>query len=82
MKLFKFYLIKLCTSMGGQSSQESGLSEIDRFRTLGVTIGKNVSLIAPISPVAFSSEPYLVSIGDNSTISFDVVFVTHDAATR
>lgn len=48
----------------------------------GVRIGKNVSFTSPISPVIFSSEPYLISIGDNSTISFDVVFITHDAATR
>lgn len=55
---------------------------IEHYRTLGTTIGHNVSLIEPISPVIFSSEPYLVSIGDNTTISFDVAFVTHDAATR
>lgn len=47
-----------------------------------VHLGKNVSFIEPISPVIFSSEPYLITIGDNTTISFDVVFVTHDAATR
>lgn len=55
---------------------------IDEYRKLGVRIGENVSIIAPISPVIFSSEPYLVSIGKNTTISFDVAFVTHDAATR
>ena len=55
---------------------------IDHYRSLGVKIGKDVCLVSPISPVIFSSEPYLVSIGDNTTISFDVAFVTHDAATR
>ena len=35
-----------------------------------------------ISPPHTSSEPYLISIGDNTTISFEVAFVTHDAATR
>ena len=30
----------------------------------------------------YGSEPYLISIGDDTTISFDVAFVTHDAATR
>lgn len=49
---------------------------------LGAKLGENVSIIEPVSPVIFSSEPYLVSIGDNTTISFDVVFVTHDASTR
>ena len=61
---------------------ESAWDILDYYRNLGVRIGKNVSIISPISPVIFSSEPYLVSIGDNTTISFDVAFVTHDAATR
>lgn len=30
----------------------------------------------------YGSEPYLITIGDKTTISFDVAFVTHDAATR
>lgn len=30
----------------------------------------------------FGSEPYLITIGDKTTVSFDVAFVTHDAATR
>lgn len=48
----------------------------------GAKIGKNVSFISPIHPNIFSSEPYLITIGDNTTISFDVVFCTHDGATR
>ena len=55
---------------------------IKNYIKQGVNIGENVSIISPISPVIFSSEPYLVSIGNNTTISFDVVFITHDAATR
>lgn len=42
-------------------------------------IGENVKLEGNTN---FGSEPYLISIGDNTTISFDVAFVTHDAATR
>lgn len=42
-------------------------------------LGKNVSLIGIPN---FGSEPYLITIGDNTTVSFDVAFVTHDAATR
>lgn len=45
----------------------------------GLRLGKNVSLI---SVPNFGSEPYLISIGDNTTISFDCAFITHDAATR
>jgi len=42
-------------------------------------LGKNVQLTDTPN---FGSEPYLITIGDNTTISFDVAFVTHDAATR
>jgi acetyltransferase-like isoleucine patch superfamily enzyme len=42
-------------------------------------IGKNVKMVGPIN---FGSEPYLITIGDDTTISFDCAFVTHDAATR
>lgn len=42
-------------------------------------LGKNVSIIGGTN---FGSEPYLITIGDNTTISFDCAFVTHDAATR
>ena len=42
-------------------------------------IGKNVKMVGPVN---FGSEPYLITIGDDTTISFDCAFVTHDAATR
>ena len=42
-------------------------------------LGKNVSIVGQAN---FGSEPYLITIGDNTTISFDCAFVTHDAATR
>lgn len=45
----------------------------------GVRLGNNVSIIAIPHT---SSEPYLISIGDNTTISFEVAFITHDASTR
>ena len=44
-----------------------------------VNVGKNCEFIGK---VCFGSEPYLITIGDNTTISFDTVFVTHDASTR
>ena len=50
------------------------------LRGQGVRIGKNVDLVSP-GP-NFGSEPYLITIGDNTTVSFDVAFVTHDAGTR
>lgn len=45
----------------------------------GAIIGKNVDFVTIPN---FGSEPYLIKIGDNTTISFEVTFVTHDAATR
>ena len=43
------------------------------------TIGKGCRFVGTQN---YGSEPYLISIGDNTTVSFDVAFVTHDAATR
>ena len=57
----------------------------DSYRRMGVKLGNNVHFInlpQYQSEINFGSEPYLVSIGDNTTVSFDVAFVTHDAATR
>ena len=43
----------------------------------GLHLGKHVNLI---SVPNFGSEPYLINIGDYTTISFDCAFVNHDAA--
>ena len=45
----------------------------------GAHVGKNVDIVGDIH---YSSEPYLISIGDNTTISFECALITHDAATR
>lgn len=50
-------------------------TDTKKFRDLGVKIGKNFSNIGSVD---FSSEPYLISIGDNVRISMNVHFVTHD----
>lgn len=44
------------------------------FRKYGMTIGKNCNICCNI----MTSEPYLIKMGDNVTISGNVVFVTHD----
>jgi len=64
------------------SREQKHINIVADYKAQGVRIGKNVSIISPISPVIFSSEPYLISIGDNTTVSFEVAFITHDAATR
>ena len=83
MDCMKNFVKKIVNVFRNSSDNKtSQLNTIAYFRSSGVKIGENVSIISPISPVIFSSEPYLVSIGDDTTISFDVTFVTHDAATR
>lgn len=47
-------------------------------RKIGVNIGENCRLIN--SP-DWGSEPWLISIGNRTEISFDCVFITHDGAT-
>ena len=42
----------------------------------GITIGKNVRFTG--RHISFGSEPYLIEIGDNVTITADVIFETHD----
>ena len=54
--------------------------QIQKYQKLGLKVGKNCSFVSP-GP-NFGSEPYLIEIGNNVTVSFDVAFVTHDAGTR
>ena len=47
---------------------------IDNYRKKGAVIGENVRAFSPIT----AAEPYLLTVGDNVTISHGVVFLTHD----
>lgn len=47
---------------------------IENYRKRGAVIGENVRAFSPIT----AAEPYLLTIGDNVTISHGVVFLTHD----
>lgn len=49
---------------------------INYLRSSGMKIGDNCRIFSDIS----TSESYLVEIGDNTTISGDVTFITHDAS--
>lgn len=49
---------------------------VEKMRKQGMAIGNNTHIFSNIA----ASEPYLVSIGDNVTISTDVIFLTHDAS--
>lgn len=54
--------------------------DLQNLKKKGLKVGKNCDFVSP-GP-NFGSEPYLIEIGDNTTVSFDVAFVTHDAGTR
>ena len=51
----------------------------DAMIKAGAKLGKNVNIVGDIH---YSSEPYLITVGDNTTISFECALITHDAATR
>ena len=50
------------------------------YRYLGASIGNNCSFVG--KNISLSSEPYLITIGNNVRVSFDVAFVTHDGGTH
>ena len=52
---------------------------IDSFKKSGAKVGDNVCVVGDIH---YSSEPYLITVGKNTTISFDCALITHDASTR
>lgn len=60
-----------------ESRKDPSLSSY--YRRLGANIGKDCSFIG--TNISFSSEPYLISLGDRVRVSFDVAFVTHDGGT-
>ena len=54
--------------------------QLQTYKKKGMKVGKGCDFVSP-GP-NFGSEPYLIEIGNNTTVSFDVAFVTHDAGTR
>lgn len=49
---------------------------VNKFRLEGMEIGHGTHIFSNIA----SGEPYLVAIGNNCTISSEVIFLTHDAS--
>lgn len=49
------------------------------YRRLGVKIGEGCTFIG--TNISFSSEPYLISLGNDVRVSYDVNFITHDGGT-
>jgi len=50
------------------------------LRKQGAQIGQRCQIITDVKN--FGSEPYLIRIGDDVTVTSGVVFITHDASTR
>ena len=74
MNSYKYAFIKLASKIpliGGGNSLI-----IKYLRKEGCQIGENTHIFSNIS----AGEPYLVRIGNNCTISTDVIFLTHDAS--
>jgi acetyltransferase-like isoleucine patch superfamily enzyme len=55
-------------------------NKVAYLRGLGMRIGKNCDILTKVEN--FGSEPYLIRLGDNVTITSGVIFITHDGATR
>lgn len=58
----------------------SKISPIGYSKYLGVNLGENVTFYG-LKPSMFSTEPWLISIGDNCHITANCQFVTHDGGT-
>ena len=71
---FKYFLIKAWCRIS-RKNDDSTCEIINRhFRSKGTKIGENCKIYSNI----VTSEPYLVEVGSDVTISFDVQLLTHD----
>ncbi len=69
-------ITRITTGLWRLYLRKSGSDSMLRYlRRKGVKIGKNCRL----HTMSFSTEPYLVEIGDNVSIADGTVFITHDA---
>lgn len=58
----------------------SKVSPLGYAKHLGVNIGENVTFFG-MKPGMFSTEPWLITIGDNCYITANTYFITHDGGT-
>lgn len=79
LKFIRFIKARFSGKNRDKSNSYAVKSNVEKARELGVKIGSNCDLI---SLPMFASEPYLIEIGNNTTISCDVFFLTHDGSTR
>jgi acetyltransferase-like isoleucine patch superfamily enzyme len=55
-------------------------NKIQYLRSIGTKIGENSQIITNVGN--FGSEPWLIELGNNITISDGVTFITHDGSSR
>ncbi len=72
MNTFQYYKTLVLSKL----SRKGNSYIVRRMRNEGMKIGDNTHIFSNIA----SSEPYLVTIGNNCTISTGVLFLTHDAS--
>ena len=72
MKKIRYYLIKILSKFSKDKNEFIN----NYYRKIGMNIGNNTHIFSNL----ISSEPYLISIGSDSTVSVDVSFLTHDAS--
>lgn len=72
----KYIIIKIMNKLLQRDGKKSCEKINAYFRRQGVEIGSDCRIYSNI----LSSEPYLIKIGSNVTISNDVQFLTHDNA--
>lgn len=74
MKNFEYVLVKLFGKMISVFGVSRKKLMSKWFRHYGMKVGDNCTICCNIMP----SEPYLITIGDNVTISAPVQLLTHD----
>ena len=73
MNELKYFALKIKAKVGSILLGKEQKEIISKgFRNIGMQIGQNVNICTNIK----TSEPFLISIDDNTTISFDAKIIT------
>jgi acetyltransferase-like isoleucine patch superfamily enzyme len=72
MNGIKYILVRIVAKLTGKGNDYI----VKVFRKDGIKIGNGTHIFSNI----ITSEPYLIEIGENTTISTNVSFITHDAS--
>ena len=78
LSLCKRILRRIRASPRGISQEAMDAETVSRLRALGVQIGVGCRIYS----TEFSTEPYLVRLGDGVAIAGGVKFLTHDGSAR